>query len=111
MTTQVANTRMTLGALLGMVTTAASAATNLMSVANDGIDMLQDTVHSAKEQQLHRSKVDDIVYKKSYIEQAAQVRAGQVMAIQEFRRKSTDHASAFDAVMAEITEGLNPKAN
>lgn len=109
MTTQVANTSMTLGSIFGMVTTAANSVTNALAIANDGMDMMANSVDTMKKRQLHRNKVDNITFESSYIEQAAQVRSGQLLAIQEFRNKSEDHAAAFDSALAEITNGLKQK--
>ena len=107
MATSVANSRMTFGALMGMLTTTANVVTNTVSTLGDGVDMLQNSVSSMKEEQLHRNKVDAIAYKSSYIGTVASTRAAQVMAVQEFRKKSAEHASAYDAVFAEIQKGLS----
>lgn len=103
-----ANTRITIGALLGAVTTSANAVSQTLNVITDGIDMAQNTVSTLKANQIIRNKVDVINYENNYIEQAAQVRAGQKMQIQEFRKKSSDHATAFDAALDEIQKALNP---
>lgn len=103
-----ANTRMTIGALLGAVTTSANAVTQTLNLITDGIDMAQNTVSTAKANQLFRNKVDVINYQNNYIEQAAIQRAQQKMQIQEFRKKSSDNATAFDTSLAEIQSALNP---
>ncbi len=103
-----ANTRMTLGALLGAVTTSANAVSQSLNVVTDCIDMGQNAVSSMKRKQVFRNAVDDINYENDYLEQSAKVRAGQKIAILEFRSKSAEHATAYDAALAEIQAAIRP---
>lgn len=96
MTTQVANTRMTMGSIFGMITTAASTVTATLAVVNDGVDMMSNSVSDMKEQQLIRSKEDMAVYEEEYATLTAKRFSETLLSVQEYREKSPKHAAAFD---------------
>lgn len=95
-TVATANSRMTFGAMLGMLTTTANVVSSTISTLGDGVDMLQTSVSEMKIQQQIRCENDTAVYEDMYIMQKEQELSSAIIATQEFRKKSPEHATAFD---------------
>ena len=106
MSVQVNTTKLTFGALLGTVTTAAAAVNTTLGAVTDGADMVGNAIRKMKQEQLITNKGDLEMFKELYIAQSSQRHAAQLLEVQEFRKKSKDHADAFDQTYAKLTEAL-----
>ncbi len=102
----IANTRVTVGALLGTVTTAASTVTNTFDALNKGIGMLNTAVNDAAFRQDKRSKVDRHLYVNNLIRDTAQQEAEATVRSQEFLDNNPKAAAHFKASFDELTELL-----
>jgi hypothetical protein len=102
-----ANTRMTLGALLGSITTAANTITSTFDAANKGIGMLNRTVSDASDRQNLRSKVDAHTYKTTLIREKAQEETLANLKIAEFINTSPQHELFYKDSFNTLTELLS----
>lgn len=106
MSVQVNTTKLTFGALLGTVTTAAGAVNTTLGAITDGADMLGNAIKKMKQEQLIANTGDLKLFKNSYMAQAAQRQAAELLEVQEFRGKSKAHADAFDQTYSMLAEAL-----
>lgn len=98
----IANTRMTLGTVLGTVATVANTTTNALLVITDGVEMLGNTVRNMKEEQKTKLVLDLANFRISYEQEAAQALTEKLAAIADYRNKSAAHAALFDSSLAAM---------
>lgn len=103
----VANTRMTLGAVLGTIATTANTVTSTFDAVNKAIGMGNTAVSAAASRQKLRVSVDEHTYKTTLIREKAQEETEAKLKVLEFCAQSSDHAdlyqSSFDDLMAVIS--------
>lgn len=102
-----ANTRVTLGALLGTVATTANTVTATFDALNKAIGMGNTAVSAAAARQKLRVAVDEHTYKTTLIREKAQEETEAKLKVVEYCAKSKDHAdlykSSFDELMQVIS--------
>lgn len=99
----IANTRVTVGALLGTVTTAASTVTNTFDALNKGIGMLNTAVNDAAFRQDNRSKIDRHLYVNNLIRDTAQQEAEANVRSEEFLKNNPAAAKHYAASYDELS--------
>lgn len=102
----VANTRMTIGAVLATVATTANTVTSTFDAVNKAIGMGNTAVSAAASRQKLRVAIDEHTYKTTLIREKAQEETEAKLKVVEFCAQSADHAelfkSSFDELMAVI---------
>lgn len=101
-----ANTRVTLAAILGTVTTATSTVTNTFDALNKGIGMLNTTVNDAAFRQEKRSKIDRHLYVNNLIRDTAQQESEATLRSEEFLKSNPAAVKHYEASFNELTELL-----
>lgn len=107
----IANSRMTLGAILGSVATAADTVTSTFDALNKGIGMGNRLISDAAYRQSLRSVVDQHTFKTTLIREKAQEETLAKLKVLEFINKSADNAKFYEESFNELDALLNKPAN
>lgn len=92
-----------IGSILGTITVAAERTSQLLNTAGSTIDQLDRFTQHASMKQKRRHKIEERQFTKRLILDAASADAEADIKVQEFRAKSEQHASLFDASFEEYT--------
>lgn len=103
-----ANSRMTLGAVLGTVTTAANTLSSTFDAANKGIGMLNTFVSDAADNQRLRSIANKERFTEQLIEDMAMEDTVRALKIDDFVSQSTQHKSHFEERYSVYESLLRP---
>lgn len=101
-----ANSRMTLGSILGAIQTTANTVTASLNAVNEGVGMVNKTVSNAAQRQEVRSKLDSAIFEKTLHQEKAMELTESRMVIRDYRKKSDDHSSMYETAYSELHELL-----
>lgn len=105
----IANTRSTVGSLLGLVATTANTATGVVDTAAQAIGIAASYVEKAAREQKERHALDAVDFTVNLIQERAQATALRKTEVAKFRSQSTDHAKFYDEAQAMYLKALRPE--
>lgn len=102
----VASARMTLGTVLGTLSTAANTVTNVLDAASASIGMANAYVNNAANQQKKRILKDSSTFDERLIEEHGQETALRQVEIMKFCGQSAQHAKFYNDAAEKMREIL-----
>ena len=99
-------TRLSFGAVLGSVQSAANTVTGALDAASAAIGMANAFVTQAADNQRIRQVADKEDFMENLIREKAQQRTESDVKVDTFKRKSTGHAQAYDSAYARFSQLL-----
>lgn len=104
-----ASARLTVGALLGAVTTAANTITTSLDTITDGVGMINTFVNDAATKQSIRSVVDMEGFESALQEEKSQEMTARQLSVLQFCNQSPDHARLYQANYDRIGQILTAR--
>lgn len=101
-----ANSRMTISAVLGMVQSTAQTITNSLNAVNDGVEMINNAVSDAAERQQIRSDNDMAMYESVYIAEKALELDQSRDHIRSYISQSEQHKSGYESALTELQQAV-----
>lgn len=99
-------TRLSFGAVLGTVQSAANAVTGALDAASAGVGMLNSFVTQAADNQRVRQIADKEDFVENLIMEKAEQRATAYLKVEKFVSKSADHAKHYQGAYERFTQLL-----
>lgn len=109
--TTAATSRVTLGAILGTITTTAHTITSTFDAANKSVGMLNKLVSDASDRQNVRSKLDSAIFKATLHQDKAIELTESRRRIDDYIGQSERHRSLYETAFNELATVLDPSTS
>ena len=99
-----ANSRVTIGAVLGAVETTATTLTNTLNALNMGVNMINATVKEASQNQQDQQKIDRKTFRLNLLRESAQSEVEANLKVIDFCNTSPKHQELYESSYNEFAE-------
>lgn len=101
--------RLTLGNILGAISTTANTVTSTLGAVNAGVDMINRSVDQAAKKQQLEQKLDLYLHQQTLVQEKAKELAESRVKVEDWMSKSNSHSEKFQLAYTELSALLPSK--